>query len=114
MKPVSYVCMYSGMQNPEKQLSEEEVIKIREMVLQLDKVSEPIHTQLGFSGYSAAYDNTYIIANIRGLVSVFTTGVTYYYDTVGLFGYLATIMTPTLQKHYDDAATILKETESKG
>jgi hypothetical protein len=108
-----YVLMYSGLHNPEKDLSEEEYSKIKELVSQLNVPydGEPL-PQLGFTGYAAdfAEDQFWVSGAFIGWVSVFQNGECKHYDdTVGLVSYLHLIMVPVLQKHIKDSHNFMKE-----
>ena len=105
MNPTASIMMYSGMKNPEKDLTEEEVQTLKDLVTGLETVypAQP-HSHLGFSGYCASFDDMHVIASMYGHVRVWdTTGkVTAYTDTTGILAYLCKIMTPVMVKHIED------------
>jgi hypothetical protein len=115
MKPTACILMYSGMRNPEKELTEEEITTLRELVSKLE-VPYPgqAHSHLGFSGYAATLDNIHVIASLWGHVRVFNSeGLpTAYSDTTGVLAYLCKIMTPVMIKHNEDAAKAMKDWEA--
>lgn len=98
--------MYSGMQNPEKELTPEESQQLEDLVAGLE-IAYPghAHGHLGFSGYSADLDGRYIIASLYGHVRVFDAQGQQkaYTDTTGVLAYLCKIMTPVMIKHNEDA-----------
>lgn len=98
--------MYSGRMNPEKELTDEELQNLKDLVYGLE-VPYPghAHGHLGFSGYSADLGDRYIIASLHGHVRVFDRqgeGKAYS-DTTGVLAYLCKIMTPVMIKHQADA-----------
>jgi hypothetical protein len=111
MIPIAYINMYSGLPNPEKELSLEEVATLRDLVSQLkDPYPGQAHSRLGFSGYSAVLDDqTYIIADVLGYVQIFGTNGTgtVHADTAGICAYLCKLMTPVMIRHNEDAAQIM-------
>ena len=106
MKPTACILMYSGMQNPEKELTEEEVQTLRDLVAGLE-ITYPgqSHSHLGFSGYAASFDEMHVIASMYGHVRVWDTSgkLVAYSDTTGVLAYLCKIMTPVMIKHNEDA-----------
>jgi hypothetical protein len=99
------ILMYSGMQNPEKDLTEEEVQTLRDLVRGLE-IPYPghAHGHLGFSGYAASLDDIHVIASLYGHVRVFNAQgeATAYSDTTGVLAYLCKLMTPVMIKHQED------------
>lgn len=102
----AYIMMYSGMQNPEKELTPEEIQQLEDLVAGLE-IPYPghAHGHLGFSGYSADLGDRYIIASLYGHVRIFGANgePTAYTDTTGVLAYLCKIMTPVMIKHNEDA-----------
>lgn len=106
MTPTASIMMYSGMKNPEKELTEEEVQTLKDLVAGLETAYPgQAHGHLGFSGYAASFDDMHVIASMYGHVRVWdTTGkLTAYTDTTGVLAYLCKIMTPVMVKHQEDA-----------
>lgn len=106
MNPTAAILMYSGAQNPEKELTDQEITDIRALVTGLN-VPYPgqAHGHLGFSGYAATFGDMHVIASLYGHIRVFTSGgqETAYSDTTGVLAYLCKIMTPVMIKHQEDA-----------
>lgn len=102
----AYIMMYSGAMNPEKELTQEELQTLEDLVAGLE-IPYPgqAHGHLGFSGYSADLGDRYVIASLYGHVRVFTAEgkETVYTDTTGVLAYLCKIMTPVMIKHNEDA-----------
>lgn len=108
----AYILMYSGLQNPEKELSEEEVATIRDLVSKLDVVYPgKAHGHLGFSGYAANFEDIHVIARLSGFVQIFdkSGSSVAYSDTTGVLAYLCKIMTPVMIKHNEDAAKAMSD-----
>lgn len=102
----AYILMYSGAMNPEKELTDEELQNLKDLVYGLE-VPYPgqAHGHLGFSGYSADLGDKYIIASLYGHIRIFDAQGkdTAYTDTTGVLAYLCKIMTPVMIKHNEDA-----------
>lgn len=115
MKQTACIMMYSGMPNPEKELSEEEVAIIQGLISKLN-ITYPgqAHSHLGFSGYAATFEDIHIIASLYGFVQVFNkNGVSAAYsDTAGVLAYLCKIMTPVMIKHNEEAAKVMADWEA--
>lgn len=97
--------MYSGRQNPETDLTDEEHNTLKELVAGLNNgYPGQAHSCLGFSGYSAQVDDKYVIASPFGFVNVFDSKgeSTAYLDTTGVMAYLCKIMTPAMVKHIEE------------
>ncbi len=137
MKVIGSIIMYSGGQNPERELSETEIKHILDLVSKVDQpYQEELHPKLGFSGYSVGWDyynekgelnreliegippsklppvciQTFEEYNAIGIYeNLFMSGMSMYYDTVGLGLYLKDIMASTLQKHIDEAQKAMDE-----
>lgn len=112
MKSTAYIMMYSGMPNPEKELTDEEVSNIKGLVSELN-IPFPgnADSYLGFS-YSAFIDeNLYVIASPCGYVKILNKSglVTTFSDTTGVIAYLCKIMTPVMIKHQEEGVKIMKD-----
>jgi hypothetical protein len=113
MIATGYAQMYSGMPNPERELTEEESNKVKELVSQL-KVPYigPKHSKLGFTGFIISYkeENWCVISNFTCWCIVWSDQdqeLKYYEDTVGLIGYLEEILTPMVDKHLQDMQQVM-------
>lgn len=108
MIPTAFILMYSGMQNPEKELSREETNILKDLVSKLEiKYTGQTHPHMGFSGYGASLsDDLYVIASLRGFIQLFDkTGLPVAYsDTTGILAYLHKIMAPVMARHEEEAA----------
>lgn len=105
MKATASILMYSGIQNPEKELTEEEIQTLKDLVTGLETVyPAQAHSHLGFSGYAASFDGMHVIASMYGHVRVWDTAgrLSAYTDTTGVLAYLCKIMTPVMVKHIED------------
>ena len=113
MTAIGYANMYSGIQNPERELTEEESIKVKELVSQLKELyTGPTHPKLGFTGFSVWYkeEEFYVMSNFTfwcGIWSAEAQELKYYEDTVGLITYLEEILTPMVEKHRRDMQEIM-------
>lgn len=100
MKPKACVLITSGMQNPEKDLTEEELLHVQDLVSKLNEVAPDQYSPLGFSGYAASWDGVHVITRFSGHVSVYTDqGVKDYYDTSGVMAYLCQLLTPVMVEY---------------
>lgn len=106
-----YAMMYSGIQNPEKILTSEELETIQDLLSQLKEPwLGPSHSRLGFSGYGAIFEIDGWIqgcqADIRGFVHRWnkdTNEWDVFADTPGVLPYLMKIMVSTMQDHYKES-----------
>lgn len=106
MNPTAAILMYSGMQNPEKELTDQEITDIRTLVAGLDTTYPgQAHGHLGFSGYAASFQDMHVIASLYGHIRVFDAEghEKAYSDTTGVLAYLCKIMTPVMIKHQQEA-----------
>lgn len=100
MIPKASILITSGIQNPEKDLTEEELSHIQELVLKLNEAAGEQHPHLGFSGYAATWDGVHVVARFSGYVSVYTDQeMKHYYDTSGVVAYLCQLLTPVMVEH---------------
>lgn len=108
MIPTAYIMTYSGLRNPEKELLQEEVDTLNDLVSKLDHpFPGATNPHLGFSGYSASLsDEKYVIASLWGYIQVFgTSGESVAYsDTTGVLAHLCKIMTPVMIRHNEELA----------
>ena len=115
MTTKGYASMYSGMPNPERDLTPEEVSKVKELMSRLDEPwTGPNHPQMGFTGYGVwdGEDNWYVSVDFRGFATVWNgtkMGVDYYKDDVGLTAYLQSILKETVDRHVEDAQELMEE-----
>jgi hypothetical protein len=109
MKATASVLMYSGMQNPEKELTSEELQHIQDLVAKLGDPCVPQHSHLGFSGYSANWDTTHVIAHFSGHISVYNQEVKHYYDTSGVMAYLCQLITPVMVERSKNADKLITD-----
>lgn len=106
MNPTAAILMYSGAQNPEKELTDQEITDIRALVAGLDMpYPGQAHGHLGFSGYAASFQDMHVIASLYGHIRIFDAQgqEKAYSDTTGVLAYLCKIMTPVMIKHQEDA-----------
>jgi hypothetical protein len=96
--------MYSGMQNPQRDLTEEEVAKIKELVSQLSVTCAAHNPSMGFTGYAVNNEeNWYVSGSFYGQVIVFeNNGLTAYKDTAGVTAYLHLILGHLVQEHLEE------------
>ncbi len=115
MKITASIVMYSGLQDPEMELSPE---GSNEIILKLnsvfDKSEKEIKQGLGFRGYMVIWHGDelgvpYTAVRVHeGIIEIMSFGSrAYMKDTAGLELYLKNLLAPTLQKHYDEAAASL-------
>lgn len=110
-----YASMYSGLPNPERVLTEEEVSKVKEMMSRLDEPwTEAHHPKMGFTGYGAwnGKENWYVSVDFRGFAAVWTgkrMELDYFKDTVGLTTYLQSILKATVDRHFEDAQELMQD-----
>lgn len=105
-----YAMMYSGRQNPEKELTSEELETIQDLLSQLKEPwLGPSHPRLGFTGYGATYELDGWIQSCQADISGFvhkwdkdTNEWDVFADTSGVLPYLMKIMVPTMQEHYKE------------
>lgn len=113
MIPTAYIMMYSGLQNPEKELSQEEVDTLKDLVSKLDHpFPGATNSHMGFSGYSASLsDELYVIASLWGYIQVFRANgeMVAFSDTTGVLAYLCKLMTPVMIRHNEDAAQAMDD-----
>src|ERR1700677_3688626 len=106
MTATGYANMYSGMKNPQRELTEEEINRIKELVskLKLPYIGSTSE-RLGFSGFSVLDgENWVVISHFTCWCSVWDErGLKHYEDTVGLINYLEEILTPMVEKHHRDS-----------
>lgn len=118
MKATVTALMYSGAQNPERELNEEEVNHINVLASQLTETAPYNQHALGFSGFTAFTSDeegktnwgTYGFFN--GCAQVWDNNKLdwiCYYDTPGICAYLFTLMNSTLQDHYREATETMKK-----
>ncbi|SRR5579871_6604189 len=110
MNPKASILLYSGLPNPEKELTPEELSHIQDLVSKLEEPTPPQHSHLGFSGYSASWESTHVIAHFSGHVSVYSDHeVKHYYDTCGVMAYLCQLLTPIMVEHNKNADKMLTD-----
>jgi hypothetical protein len=115
-KNTVYAMMYSGRENPERNLAPQECSQIEMLVSELkEKASWPYpggaQGGLGFTGFGVSFYGTNeslcaLQAHFSGFVSVWNEKEKVwntFYDTAGICGYLMIIMGTTLHKHYKEA-----------
>ena len=103
------ILMYSGRQNPEKELTDQETEDIRNLVAGLDTpYPGKAHSHLGFSGYAASLGNMHVIASLYGFIQIFDEHgeEKAYSDTTGVLAYLCRIMTPVMVEHQTAALNL--------
>ncbi len=115
MKVTASIVMYSGMPDPEMELSPE---GSNEIIVKLNSVFDKSETEikqgLGFRGYMVIWHGDELgvpytaIRVHEGIIEImsFASRVNMK-DTAGLELYLKNLLAPTLQKHYDEAAASL-------
>src|SRR5277367_1300854 len=102
MTAIGYANMYSGFRNPERELTEEEITKVKQLVSKLETpYIGPTHPKMGFSGFIVSDgDNWLVNSNLTCWCSVWENQeLKHYEDTVGLVGYLEEILTPMIDKY---------------
>ena len=117
MKVIGSIMMYSGMQNPERELSENETKHILELLSTIDQhYNEEWYTKLGFSGYcvewrheesDAMYSSEHPVyfqafphmKTIGIYKNMFMSGINMYKDTSGLCEYLKEILNSLCPGH---------------
>lgn len=115
MTVIGYAQIYSGMQNPERELTEEETAKVKELVSRLEVLYTGSKSPgLGATGFSVLHkeENWYVMSNFTCWCAVWsneTQELKYYEDTVGLIGYLEEILTPMVKKHYEDMQRVMAD-----
>lgn len=58
MKAIASILLFSGIQNPEQELSEELSKELREDLLKLNRPSaRPFHSKLGYAGFVVYWDD---------------------------------------------------------
>jgi hypothetical protein len=110
MTAKGYANLYSGRQNPERQLMEEEINKVKELVSKLKiPYTGPTYERLGFSGFSVSDgDNWLVVSHLTCWCTVWDKQeLKHYEDTVGLIAYLEEILTPMVKQHYKDAQKVM-------
>jgi hypothetical protein len=110
MTAIGYANMYSGMENPQRELTEEEINKVKELVSKLETpYTGPTYERLGFSGFSVSDGENWLVnSHFTCWCSVWDKQeLKHYEDTVGLIAYLEEILTPMVEKHYKDAQEIM-------
>lgn len=113
MKAACSALMYSGGQNPEKVLTDDELTKIKHLICQLNvKSSMKYNSGLRFNGFVAHQSSELdgkptewgVYGFFDGFAQVWDDDAKdwiLYYDTAGICAYLFTIMNDTLQEHYN-------------
>lgn len=89
------VMMYSGAENPQRELTQEEIDTIENKCAELwaFNPTQLIHPQSGFSGYAVELNDKYVISDKRGFVSIYSgENVVCWHDEVGMFEYLNGIL----------------------
>jgi len=112
-----YIMMTSGIEGPQCELTDEQIQNIEEMALELNQPwvgSTHFGMGLGPTNYGVSGLNK--ISGLRilpqGFVTIWKPGDTDWHnfmDTVGLWTYLATIGSPTLQKWLKDGQKQMDE-----
>jgi hypothetical protein len=106
--------MYSGAQNPERDLTEEEMVEIKRLAsLLVNKSNLPFQGGLGFTGFSAFEYQDGLDENAWGVYGYFNgtavvwSGITkdwiVYWDDVGICAHLHLLINDTLIAHYQQA-----------
>lgn len=114
MKANCSALMYSGGQNPEKDLTDDELTTIKNLVSKLNVKSNMKYNggKLSFNGFVAHKSSESegkptewgVYAFFDGFAQVWDDDAKdwiLYYDTAGICAYLFTIMNDTLQEHYN-------------
>lgn len=118
MKVTGIISMYSGISNPEMELSPEVSKQVCEMLYRAYEESDkPLHSKLGFNGYIVAWypedGESWPAVHIHvydGVISVSCfASHSNLKDTVGLESYLAEALAPCLEKHQQEAAKAMAE-----
>jgi hypothetical protein len=108
MTTKGYTNMYSGMQNPERELTEEETNKVKYLISKLEiPYTGPTHPKMGFSGFGVccAEENWLVQSYFTCWCSVWSSQaqeLKHYEDTVGLIAYLEEILIPMVNQHYEN------------
>lgn len=111
MKTIGYAQMYSGMPNPERELTEEEANIVEELVSKLEiPYTGSFHPNMGFTGFGVSNEDWWVNSNFLYWCSVWKNGeLKHYEDTVGLIEYLEEILTPMVEKHYEDMQKVMAD-----
>lgn len=71
MKATASILLFSGMENPSQELSEEASNRLRESVLQLSRPSpNPYRSTLGYSGFAVTWDDMHVMVR-DGVVKIY-------------------------------------------
>ena len=107
MTTKGYANMYSGMPNPERELTEEEISKIEYLISQLTiPYTGSVHHKFELGGYTVSNveKNWCIISHFTCWCSIWKDQeLKNYEDTVGLIAYLEEILQPMADKHIKDS-----------
>ena len=110
VKPRAMILMHSGMQNPEKELTNEELEHIQSLVAQLNDIVPQQHGHFGHRGYAANWEEAHVITYYTGHVSVYTDKEEkHYYDTTGVMAYLCQLLTPVMVQYSKDAQKVMDD-----
>jgi hypothetical protein len=100
LKAVASVLMYSGMSNPQRELTSEELEHVQSLI---DKLGDPSPNQqacLGFIGYAVNWGTAHVTAHFSGHITVYRDQEEKtYYDTAGVAAYLCQLLTPVMVEH---------------
>jgi hypothetical protein len=111
-KVIGSPSMYSGRENPQRELTDEEIVKIKDLISQLTIVSAAHNPTLGFNGYGVGNEDWYISGSFYGQVLVFEdNSLTAYKDTVGVTAYLHLILGHLVREHLEEHEKVLGATQ---
>lgn len=102
-KIVGSPSMYSGIQNPQRELTDEEVSKIKDLVSQLNITTAAHVPSMGFTGYATGNEEWYVMGSFYGQVLVFEdNSLVAYKDTAGVTAYLHLILGHLVREHLEE------------
>jgi hypothetical protein len=110
MPVIGYADMYSGAENPQRQLTDQEASRVEELISQLTvPYTGLIHINLGFSGFSVSDgENWVVVAHSTCWCSVWQNQeLKHYEDTVGLLAFLEEILTPMMDQHLQEESRVM-------